>query len=272
MTNFFDQKNPIYLRKEGAVGSVVLNRPERRNAMSEAMWHMLPEALSLLDDDADIRVIIVKSSTDAAFSAGADIAELEAIAKDPARQESNRKAIRWAQRSLARTDKPTIAQISGACMGGGCGIAIHCDFRLAATGARFGITPAKLGLIYPLNDTKQLIDLVGLTKAKSMLFTGRVLDADEALEIGLVDDVFEASALETETHNLAERLASVSQYSLRGIKTIMRRVQDGQTDDDQATAEMFCAAHEGEDAAEGVRAFLEKRAPNFRWHKALPDD
>ena len=266
MTDFSDKNSAIYIEKSGAVGRLMLNRPGKRNAMSEAMWRSLPQAALLLDRDADVRVIVVASTSDAAFSAGADIAELEQIAKDRERQESNRLAIRDAQRTLARLAKPTIAQIAGACMGGGCGIAIHCDFRFAAKGARFGITPAKLGLVYPLNDTKQLMDLVGPSKAKSLLFTGRVVDSEEAQAIGLVDEVCAGDELPARVEAFAQQIAAVSQYSVRGIKDFVQRILDGQHDDDERTADVFRKAHEGEDAAEGVRAFLERRAPNFRWN------
>lgn len=265
MTDLTSPDSPIYVSVEGGIGHLVLNRPDKRNAMNEAMWSAMPAAVALLDADPAVRVIIVRSSSEKAFSAGADIAELEAIAGDPSRQESNRQAIRAAQRALARADKPTIAEIRGACMGGGCGIAIHCDMRFAANTARFGITPARLGLIYPLNDTKQLMDLVGPAKAKSMLFTGRVVGAEEALQIGLVDELHEADDLSAKTAAFADQIAAASQFSVRGIKATIRRILDGQYDDDAETAAMFRAAHEGVDAAEGVRAFLEKRSPVFRW-------
>lgn len=266
MTDLFDPQSPIFIEKQDGIGRLVLNRPDKRNAMSEAMWSLIPEAVATLDKDSDVRVIIVGSSCDKAFSAGADIGELEQIAADPERQESNRLAIRNAQRTLARAAKPTIAEIKGACMGGGCGLAIHCDMRFAANSARFGITPAKLGLIYPLNDTKQLMDLVGPAKAKSMLFTGRVVAADEALAIGLVDELFDPEILAEKTLAFATQIAQVSQYSVRGIKQTIRRILDGQHDDNGATAEMFRDAHVGIDAAEGVRAFLEKRPASFRWN------
>ncbi|SDE49916.1 enoyl-CoA hydratase/isomerase family protein [Kordiimonas lacus] len=266
MTDLNDRQSPVFLEKVGPIGRLVLNRPEKRNAMSEAMWASIPGAVARLDADPDVRVIIVCSSTEKAFSAGADIAELEQIATSPDRQESNRLAIREAQRTLARAKKPTIAQVAGACMGGGCGLAIHCDMRFAANTARFAITPAKLGLIYPLNDTKQLMDLVGPAKAKSMLFTGRVVDADEALRIGLVDELFSLGELAERTQAFAQQIAQVSQYSVRGIKQTIRLILDGQHDDDDQTAQMFKDAHTAEDATEGVRAFLEKRSPAFRWN------
>lgn len=266
MTDIFDQSAPVYAQVSGVVGRIVLNRPQKRNAMSEAMWSAIPEAVHALERASDVRVIVLCSSQPQAFSAGADISELEVISKNTSRRESNRQAIRNAQRTLARTAKPTIAEISGPCVGGGCGLAIHCDFRLASDTAKFGITPAKLGIIYPLNDTKQLMDLVGVSKAKSLLFTGRIIEASEALAMGLIDEVFQYAELSEQVKKLANQLAAVSQYSLQGMKRSMQRILDGQVDDDPVTAQEFTEAHEGEDAQEGVRAFLEKRPPVFTWN------
>jgi len=263
--NYDDTSGVIYIEREGSVGKIILNRPDKRNAMSEAMWAAIPEAVASLDADPAVRAIIVTSSSEAAFSAGADIGELEAIAGDPERQESNRLSIRAAQRSLARAKKPTIAQIWGACIGGGCGLAIHCDFRFAATTARFAITPAKLGIIYPLSDTKQLVDLVGPSNAKSILFTGRMFNAEEAVTIGLVDHVYAGSALADYVAEFAEQISQASQYSVQNMKVFIQRVLDGQTDEDNETAAIFNLAQAGEDAAEGVRAFLEKRKATFTW-------
>lgn len=264
--DFSDPCSPIVIRKEGALGFLLLNRPDKKNAMSEAMWAAIPKALRDLDADKKVRVIIFSSSRPGSFCAGADIAELEAISSSAERQESNRQAIREAQRQLARTEKPTIARIDGACMGGGCGLALHCDMRFASTSAKFGITPAKLGIVYPLNDTKQLMDLVGPAHAKSMLFTGRVMGAAEARDIGLVDEVHAEDELVDRTAAFAQQIASVSQFSVRQMKVIIRQILDGQIDDDEATAEIFKAAQEGEDAKEGIRAFLEKRPARFTWN------
>jgi enoyl-CoA hydratase/carnithine racemase len=266
MTDIFDQSAPVYVRVDGAVGRIVLNRLEKRNAMSEAMWAAIPNAVKILEQSKDVRVIVLCSSGAQAFSAGADISELEVISSNADRRESNRLAIRNAQRVLARATKPTIAEISGPCIGGGCGLAIHCDFRIAADTAKFGITPAKLGIIYPLNDTKQLMDLVGVSKAKSLLFTGRIVNAADAFEMGLIDEVCQVDALAEQVIDLASHLASVSQYSLQGMKQSIQRILDGQVDDDSATSQQFIDAHEGVDAQEGVRAFLEKRTPAFTWN------
>lgn len=265
MPDILSPQSAVYMAAKGSFGYIILNRPKKRNAMSAEMWRAIPDAVAALDANADVRVIIIKSATEKAFSAGADIAELEAIAADPERREANRLAIREAQRTLARAKKPTIAQISGACVGGGCGIAIHCDFRIADTTAKLGITPAKLGIIYPLNDTKQLMDLVGLANAKSMLFTGRLVDAAEADKMGLVDNVVDGEYLDDAVEKFANQLSAVSQYSLDGVKRSIQLILDGQTDDDARTAGMFIDAHEALDAQEGIKAFLEKRPANFQW-------
>ncbi len=265
MIDIFDQNALVFAQIDGHIGRIVLNRPDKRNAMLVDMWRRVVMAVHALDAAHEVRVIIVCSSNEAAFCAGADLAELEAIAKDPEKRERNRLAIRDAQRSLARSAKPTIAQISGSCVGGGCGLAIHCDFRFAAQGARLGITPAKIGLVYPLNDTKQLMDLVGVANAKSMLFTARLVDTEEALSLGLVDRCIAPEQLETEVLAFADHMASLSQYSLYGIKQTMQRILDGQVDDDTQSERMFLDAHDGVDAQEGVQAFLEKRKPVFSW-------
>jgi len=249
---------------DGAIGYILLDRPEKRNAMSSAMWRAVPIALKEQEDTPDVRVVVVKSTSKKAFSAGADIAELGQIAVDVEKRERNRQAIREAQRALARSKKPTIAQINGACVGGGCGLAIHTDFRFAGMSARFGITPARLGIVYPQNDTKELIDLVGLSAAKRLLYTGALISAEEAKKIGLVDHLCPDEALEMSVRQFAEQFCHVSLSSIRGIKQVIRAIQDGATDDDEASIRLFLEAHECEDAQEGIGAFLAKRKPNFK--------
>ncbi len=266
--DFLDSNQPVFIKREGALGFLMLNRPQKKNAMTEAMWAAIPKAIRALECDTKVRVIVLKSSSAGLFSAGADISELKAIAASQDRRESNRIAIREAQRALRDCGKPTVAQIEGACIGGGCGLALHCDMRFASLSARFGITPAKLGIVYPLSDTKQLIDLVGPARAKSLLFTGRIIGADEALLMGLIDAVYGDDIIAAKTEAFAAEMALMSQYSLYHMKKFIRRVLDGQSDDDEDTAAIFKEAQEGEDAAEGINAFLEKRSANFTW---IPD-
>lgn len=253
----------LYLKKQGPIGWLVLNRPEKRNAFTQGMWEKIPSLVAEADADPAIRIIILRSSTPQAFSAGADISEFAAINSDPGRSNANREALRLAQRSLSRASKPSIAMVQGVCVGGGCGLALACDMRFAEPSARFGITPVKLGLVYSLQDTKQLVDLVGPAQAKSILFTGRLVTAAEALRIGMINEVFEADLLEAEVIKFAESIAANSQFGVRGIKKIVQLILDGEVDDTPETRRMFLESFGGDDYLEGVDAFLNKRKPNF---------
>lgn len=152
---------------------------------------------------------------------------------------------------------PTIAFIEGDCVGGGCGIALACDIRVATRAARFGVTPARLGLVYPLHDVKLLIDLVGPGQARRILFTGDLLPAEEALRIGLVE------MLGDDPDVLAGAIRSASAHSIREMKQFVRRVLDGQSGEDEDTLRIFAEAFSGPDFAEGTAAFVEKRRPEF---------
>lgn len=256
-------EQPLYLERDGDICWLVLNRADQKNALTQAMWEAIPPLLAEVEADPEIKVLILASASDRVFSAGADIKEFEAISKDPARREANRVAVREAQRQLARMTKPTIAIIEGACVGGGCGLALAADLRFATPDARLGITPVKLGLIYSVQDSKQLVDLVGPAHAKSILFTGRLVETEEALRIGLVNDVIGRDEIRAHTIGFARDIAANSQWGVRGIKGIIRMILDGATDDTDETREMFLKSFEGADHREGVAAFLERRKPAF---------
>lgn len=151
----------LRLEKHGPVTHLLIDRADKRNAFNIAMWRLLPDLLAQASADPECRVLVVKSAGGAAFCAGADIAELVANREDMTWHAQNQQAINRAQFELTRFRLPTVAMIEGDCIGGGCGLALACDMRIAAAGARFGITPAKLGIVYPLHDVKLLVDLVG---------------------------------------------------------------------------------------------------------------
>jgi enoyl-CoA hydratase/carnithine racemase len=234
-----------------------IDRADKRNAFRQDMWERLPGLVADAVAAPDVRLLILESAAPGIFCAGADIGELLDRAADPAWRAANQAAINRAQWELARADLPTLAFVDGDCVGGGCGLALACDLRVATPRARFGITPAKLGLVYPLHDTKLLVDLVGPANAKRMLFTGQLLGAEEAWRIGLVD------AIADSPDALAAAIMSASGHSIRAAKAIIRRILDGQAEDDDATRAMFAGAFEGADFAEGVRAFVGKRPPRF---------
>jgi enoyl-CoA hydratase/carnithine racemase len=250
------------LATSGPVARLLIDRAEKKNSFTHAMWEKLPDLVAEAMADPRVHVLVLQAAAPGAFSAGADIAEFGAHAQNPDWRARNQAAIRRAQHDLARAEKPTLALIEGACVGGGCGLAIACDLRVAGPAARFGITPARLGLVYSLHDTKLLVDLVGPAQAKRILFTGALIDAEEAARIGLVDILADDPARAAEL--LAQEIAAASPHSVRASKRMIRRILDGQAEDDADTLTQFNAAFDGEDYREGVAAFLEKRPPQFR--------
>ena len=248
----------LRLERDGPIGRILIDRPNKRNAFNQDMWEQLPVLLKAAMIDRAIRVVVVQSATPGMFCAGADIGELTMHKDNAAWRGTNQAAINRAQYELARLAKPTIAFIDGDCVGGGCGIAIACDIRVATPLSRLGITPSKLGLVYPLHDTKLLVDLVGPGQAKKLLYTGELLSADDALRIGLVEIVNENA------NSLARQIADNSAHSTHEIKGFVRRILDGQVDDDLETKRIFADAFAQPDLVEGTTAFMEKRKPEFR--------
>ena len=251
----------LRLETAGGIARLMIDRPAKRNAMDQAMWEAFPALVETAMADPAVRRLLVGSAQPGPFCAGADIGEFAVVSGDPAWRARNQAAIRATQVTLARAPKPTIAFIDGDAVGGGCGIALACDVRIASRQARMGITPAKLGLVYPLHDTRLLVDLVGPAQAKRLLFSGMLIDAEEALRIGLVQVV--ADDLDAEVAALAAAMLAMSPVSQRASKAIIQRITEGAHDDDAASSAGFDAAFTGADFREGVSAFLEKRKPVF---------
>ena len=247
----------LRFERDDSIGRILIDRPDKRNAFNQGMWEALPKLLHQALLDRAVRVIVVQSATPGMFCAGADIGELMAHKDNPVWRAANQAAINNAQYELARAGKPTIAFIDGDCVGGGCGIALACDIRVATPRSRIGITPAKLGLVYPLHDTKLLVDLVGSGTAKKMLYTGELLSAEDALRVGLIEVIGE------DADALASQIAANSAHSTHEIKGFVRRILDGQADDDADTKRVFAQAFIKPDFLEGSTAFVEKRKPDF---------
>jgi enoyl-CoA hydratase/carnithine racemase len=247
----------LKLETAGAVATLTIDRPAKRNAMNFEMWSAIP---GLLDQAKDARVLLIQGGEH--FSAGADISEFQSLRSgaDGATRYSG--TVHAAERAIAEFPRPTVAVINGFCIGGGCEIALACDIRIAADDARFGITPAKLGIVYNFTSTKQLVNAVGPAWAKQILFTADIIDAPTALRIGLVNELHPADELAGRAKELAQTIVSRSQVSQHGAKTIIGKIADGQHEDDEVRALDHEAVHSA-DYAEGVAAFLEKRPPQF---------
>ena len=252
----------VYMNCDGAVATIHLNRSDKRNALNSAMWARLIDMVDAAEVDKDIKVIVVTGES-GAFAAGSDIEELGRSLTDPAVAERAGDITYRSQMRVRRAAKPTIAKIRGACVGGGCGIALCCDLRFADTTARFGITAGKLGLIYSVADTKRLVDVVGQSRAKDILFTGRVFGAAEALDFGLIDWLVEPKDLDRAVSEYAAQICDASQVSARANKAIIHSILDGLADDTPHTRKLFVDGFKGADFKEGQAAFMEKRKPIF---------
>ncbi|WFE37133.1 enoyl-CoA hydratase/isomerase family protein [Micromonospora sp. WMMD998] len=237
----------------GPVATVVIHNPARRNAMTPAMWRQLPVLLDGLEADPTVRALVL-TGAGGTFCAGADLGDLdELLAGDGSIAVA-------AEERLAAFGRPTVAAIEGACVGGGCQLAVACDLRLAAADARFGVPPARLGLVYPAPTTRRLAGLVGPSAAKHLLFTGELIDAERAARIGLVDEVLPAGALAGRVAALTATIAERSRLTVTAAKEIV----DGRADADRI-AWWHAQVRDSGEAREGVAAVNERRQPRFRW-------
>ncbi|GAA3147809.1 enoyl-CoA hydratase/isomerase family protein [Planomonospora alba] len=235
------------------VATLLIDRPAKRNALSADMWRALPGILAPLAADPQVRVLVL-AGAGGTFCSGADITEVAELSEG---DDATGLTV-TAERALTRFPKPVIAMIEGFCVGGGCQLALACDLRLAAAGTRFGVTPAKLGIVYPLSSTRRLVEHVGPSAAKLLLYSGDLIDAERALRIGLVDELLPAEELAGRVYGLARTMAGRSQLTLAASKEIV----EGRAGDDRFREWQKASRAE---LAEGVAAFLERRAPRFTW-------
>jgi enoyl-CoA hydratase/carnithine racemase len=253
----------LVVERDGAVATLRINRPQSRNAISLDMYQAIPDLMRELDDDDSVAVVVLRGAGEKAFAAGADISEFERVRGNATSARTYNEFVSAAEFAVERIAKPTIAMVHGYCIGGGCGLALACDLRFADANGRFAITPGKLGLVYSLDSTKRLVDLVGPSRAKWVLMSGEQMDAPTALRLGLVDEVLAPEELATRTYDFARLLTTRAQYSVRAAKQIVARIRSGQVEDDAETTRLRNESFDTADYAEGVRAFLEKRAPRF---------
>lgn len=258
------EPEPLLLTRDGAVATLTINRPQRLNALTYAMFAQLPKLLEEAAAMPAIRALVLRGAGTRAFSAGADISEFETARMTRERAAAYDDAVLAAEEAIASFPTPTLAAVHGHCYGGGCGLAVACDIRFAAAGARFAVTPAKLGLVYLLRGTKRLVDLVGPSRAKIILMSGADYSAARAQAFGLVDEVYpDPAALDAGVREFTALLAARSGVTQRAVKETIGRIADGATHDDESHTLLRESALASPDYAEGVRAFLEHRPPVF---------
>jgi enoyl-CoA hydratase len=254
----------VWTKKEGPVAWIVFDHRERRNAISMDMWRQIPEATEELAVDDEVRVVVLRGEGEESFVAGADISEFSSRRTGDAIRDFDVTTGR-AFGALANFEKPLIAQIHGSCIGGGVAVALAADLRYAAEDAVFAIPAARLGLGYPVMGIEALTNVVGFAAAKEIFFTAREFSADEARELGLVNRVLAARELDAFVRETAMRIARNAPLTLRSVKQVVSELgKDPAARDVDAMYASVKACFESEDYGEGVRAFLEKRRPEFR--------
>jgi enoyl-CoA hydratase/carnithine racemase len=254
--------NDIYLEATyGHAATLVINRPAKRNAITVSMWAAIPDLMAQAAANPDVKLVFVRGAG-GVFAAGADIAEMPLVYATAEAALANDEKIQGAMQAIENCPKPVIALIEGPCVGGGCGIALACDMRIGMVGSRYGVTPAKLGLVYGAADTRRLVQAVGLSKAKDILFTGRLLEAEEAHHIGLIDLLVAQGDLDAAAGGYAAKIAAASQFSIRGQKQILAMLRGGADDAPESRA-LFGQSFVGADFQEGFAAFKQKRPANF---------
>ncbi len=254
----------LVVEKRGAVGWIVFDQPDKRNAISGEMWRSIPPAMAKFDGDAEVRCIAFRGSGTVAFAAGADISEFESVRADKSAVVQYDDLLDRVLHSIQDSLKPTLAMIYGYCMGGGLEIALACDLRYCASSAQFGIPAAKLGLVYNIEGHKRLLETVGHAYAREIMFLGRRYGAEEAIRMGLVHRVLPDAELERYVSEVIETLCANAPLSIANTKTILEEYvkSSGSADRERMTAAIERCAKSA-DYSEGRRAFMEKRKPRF---------
>ncbi len=255
----------ILVNREGPIGFLIFNNPARRNAVSLEMWQRAGEVLTEFANDDSVRVIVLTGAGDKSFVSGADISKFEDERANATAQEKYTKTSSGMRKILREIGKPTIAKIRGFCIGGGMSLALSCDMRVCSDDAQFGIPAARLGIGYGIEGLGRLVELVGPSAAKEFIYTARRYKADEALRMGIVNQVFPAQALDAAVREMANGMADNAPLSILTAKRVVDELMKDPARRNVALCEQLvndCGA--SEDFIEGRRAFMEKRKPVFK--------
>lgn len=260
-------------RKWASVREIIINRPEKRNALTLSMWAHLRELIQACNEDASVRVLILRGANSSAFAAGADISEFPETRSNLEQARSHKAITDAATKCLADARPITVSAISGYCFGGGMQIASACDMRLADESAVFAITPIKLGFVYGLYETELLVRLIGSARAKELLYTAKQIDAAQALSYGFLNDVFYAKPGSTESFSFDDfvddhiahllRVAPKAQQAMKVMFSLLEKNDKLAEEAHRAAVSIEDAAFTSTEYREGINAFLLKRKPSY---------
>jgi enoyl-CoA hydratase/carnithine racemase len=262
--NIATKTDKMLARKDGKVGYVTFNNPERHNAVSLEMWEAASSVLDDFRDDKNVRVVVVSGAGGKAFISGADISKFAKERATPEHYERYNAAVDRANNAFYNFPKPTIAMIRGYCIGGGVGLALCCDLRICSEGSKFGVPAAKLSIGYRYDGLKKLVDVVGPSYAKEIFYTARQFTAAEAHGMGLVNRVVPDAELESYVKDYADTIAGNAPLTIDAVKYVVGQVLTDESKRDLKKADaMVNACFASQDYIEGRKAFMEKRKPVF---------
>ncbi len=250
--------------KDGSIGWLIFDHPERRNAVTQAMWLQIGEMLEDFAKDEAIRVVVLRGAGDKAFVSGADISQFGQQRRDAAEVEASNRLTAAARQALGTFEKPTIAMIQGFCLGGGLAIALMCDLRFASEDSTFGIPAARLGVGYGAQSVGLLQALVGPAYAREILFTGRRFSGEEALRMGLINRLLTGNELASYVQDYAAMIGANAPLTIRAAKLASTELLKAEADRDLAVVQRAVeTCFNSTDYQEGRTAFMEKRPPRF---------
>ncbi len=254
----------LLVQKEGNICTLTINRPDKRNSMNPEILLQLGDALNSLKEEGEVRVVVIRGAGEESFSSGYDIGRISTGSREET--DPRRNPLEYGMASVLAYPYPVIAMIYGYAIGAGLELAVTCDLRLAADTARLGITPAKLGVVYHHPGILKFVNLVGVAQTKELFYTGRLVTAQRAQDIGLVDHVLPAQELAKATYDLAREIAENAPLSVSGTKATIAKLLSYQTlrpEDETELRKLQAQAYASDDLKEGQRAFMEKRKPKF---------
>src|SRR5438552_7922130 len=261
-TEFVPKTDELLYERDGAIAFLTFNRPQARNALTWAMYEGLYDCCEHVEADDRVKVLVLRGAGDKAFVAGTDISQFKSFStpEDALSYESNNN--RYAGR-LESLTKPTIAMIRGACTGGGAAFALCCDLRLASPDVRFGAPISRtLGNILSMQNFVRLVSLIGPARTKDLIFTARLIGAEEGKSIGVFNEIVESEQIEARTLELAEQIAGNAPLTIRAAKMAVQRIVNKLRLEEAEDLVLMC--YMSEDFREGVSAFMEKRPPNWQ--------